>query len=692
MADTMSSVEEPSIKEVKAFAVSDPTTLSSAPPGLPPSTKDEKAPAISDPTTLAPLRPGLPRPKVSVARRLKRTITRLFRNPSRINSKEVFNAIVSVPLVPAGVLYYYRSDNKHVSTAIGTYGNTLGKMIFFTEDFTAHSFTIALPILGARFDSTTQLAHCSRLLRRYGATSTPTATTATDTTATETTAAETTAAETTAAETTTTTTTATPATVKPLSPAEKELIQPFIDDKEEQEYIFWMVHKVVKVFITEPLRTPETLAEVLLLGPSLDRTTYRQLLNFLIAKFEGAKVMDIELLQAMVQMVEGAGPDYLNADDLVKISDVLRTCLEKTHSQSTEHKYRVALALSRLLDVMVEGHVQQMSRVTQHEPLTALLSQLAGSSDMYLKNQGTYALQALANISNDESRRDFVLRHAGNIALGLLGVASVLKLDFSEVADGATQLYKFAVDVQETTSKLAEGALSLQESGLDIVTSIRDSIMNGARRVWYPALREAEQAIRDGRLATFNRLVIQALCRREVEFQWGICQLLGEIAMDELWDVNTRKLAVDFLAEHYKDDSNRKQDVMIDRRLLDTLRQIAAVPGSPVSTYAQTQYQELKEVGTRDRQNHYRTYDVVPLPPYIPKARLFNLQSSPLLEQVQKMPNVDRRLRWLRGARLNEPELHVYIPLQAKPTAQSANDSMFSLMNKTMEFLTSPCQ
>ncbi|KAG0268403.1 hypothetical protein BGZ95_002474, partial [Linnemannia exigua] len=37
-----------------------------------------------------------------------------------------------------------------------------------------------------------------------------------------------------------------------------------------------------------------------------------------------------------------------------------------------------------------------------------------------------------------------------------------------------------------------------------------------------------------------------------LEFQWGVCQLLGEIAIDPLWDEETRQHAVDFLAQLYK--------------------------------------------------------------------------------------------------------------------------------------------
>ncbi|KAF9913048.1 hypothetical protein EC991_005916 [Linnemannia zychae] len=620
-----------------------------------PSVKEEKAPVQSA------MKPR----KLSCGRRLKRAIARLFWKPDRFkdggvfNTLEVFTLCVSIPLIPAGIVFPYDPDQNYAPTATDFYKHTL---MLFTENFAKPEFMISLPALGGRFESTAQLALCSNLLRRHLATVSSI-----------------------------TSAIATPlltALIKPLDPVELELIVPYFEDKDEQDYIFAMTKGVVKLFMTEPLWRSRTLAEVLMLVPSLDRVTYRQWLGFLLAKCANAPLVEFELLQALVQTVECAAPGCLDADDLGKITAIIRISLENTHNDTTDKMYGATLALSRLLDVMVEGKVEKLSRETHHDPLGVLLRELADSSDMYLKNQATYALQALANIFNDETRREFVLRQAGNIAIGLLGAASVLNLDVNGDLDGAREVYKFAVTVQETTAKLAEGARALQGTGQDILTSIRDSILSGARQIWYPALREAEQAIRNGRLEEFNRIVIQAPCRHKMEFQWGICHLLGEIAMDEFWDLTTRKLAIDFLVRRYRDDYNRASE--IDRCILGTLRRIADLPESHVSDYAKSEYQRLKDTCGLEKQNIYRTYATDPLPPYMPRAHLSALPTSELLDRVQAKPNVTRRLRWLRASRQNESKLLVYIQPQAKPTTQSHDDSLFSLMDKTEAFLKGP--
>ncbi|KAG0257823.1 hypothetical protein BGZ95_005132, partial [Linnemannia exigua] len=510
---------------------------------------------------------------------------------------------------------------------------------FFTQNIATPTLSLVLPPPGSRFESTSQLAHCSDLLRRHLATTTSTATIATS-----------------------------------LDPVQQTLIKPFAHDEEEQIHVFGLVRSVVKEFVVDALKSSVSISEVVLLGPSLDQETYRRLLNCLIAEFEGARLLDIALLQGLVLIVECAKPECLIADDLIKILAVLRTRLQSTHQQSTEYPYYLVLAISRLLDVMVEGKVEDLSRVEDHEPLSVLLMQLSDNSDLYLKHQATYALQGLLHIPNDETRRDFVLRQAGNITMGLLGVASVCKLEVGEFVEGFGQLYRVACELQEVGAKVSEGMRSLRASGQDILTSIRSGILSGGRQLWYSALREAQEHIRNGRLADFNRLVFEAPCYRDVEFQWGICQLLGEIAVDPLWDVLVRQHAVNFLAHLYRDDTvrNPDKDKDICAYILDLLRQIDDLPDSPVSTHARSQLQGLEMEGSAVKQNLYRDAMAGPFNPFPLKVHLCGPLSSPLLDRAQAVPEVvDRTLSKLRAMRLKESANALYIPPQAKPTSRS---------------------
>ena len=109
------------------------------------------------------------------------------------------------------------------------------------------------------------------------------------------------------------------------------------------------------------------------LDPSLDQEHHRKLHSCLIAEFEAAKLLDIDSLQGLVQVIEAASPDYLQPDELVRILSVLCARLQDALEQMSKHLCYLVRALSRVLDVMVEGKVKDLRRFVDHEPLSALL-------------------------------------------------------------------------------------------------------------------------------------------------------------------------------------------------------------------------------------------------------------------------------------------------------------------------------
>ncbi|KAG0362164.1 hypothetical protein BGX24_005186 [Mortierella sp. AD032] len=457
---------------------------------------------------------------------------------------------------------------------------------------------------------------------------------------------------------------------------------------EEQQKLRELNIRVVEEFVTVGLKNSEKIAEVILLGPFLGQEYYRKLLNCFIGEFEAAKLLDTDLLQGLVRLVQCAGPVYLQPDDIVRILVVLRTRLQDTHQQTTKHTYYLTLALSRVLDVMVEGKVQDLSRVVDHEPLSALLGQLMESSDLYLKHQASYAHQGLLHVPNDETRRQFVLRHAGNIAMGLLGVASVCKLDLSGLSEGAEKLQDATASVLKLGTKVVGGAQSLYESSQGIAASVRGGIFSGGRLLWYTALCEAREHIQNGRLSDFNHLIFEAPCSGDLEFQWGVCQLLGEIATDLQWEFSTHQHAAELLAEFYRNDTICDSNKELDSWVLQILRQVVASPDAAISSHAQLLLQGLDKKGDIGKQALYRDVMSGIMSPYPLQTHPSAPLSSPLLTRVQGIPNVEYDLHRLRMQRLKEPENALYVPPQAKPTLQSSDDSLFPLMEKALEFVT----
>ncbi|KAF9129419.1 hypothetical protein BGW39_004186 [Mortierella sp. 14UC] len=532
--------------------------------------------------------------------------------------------------------------------------STQPTLIFF-DNVAAPTLSVALPPAGTRLETIVQLAYCNNLLRTHLSPSLAAGTIS-----------------------------------ETLGASQRASVDAILKDEEEQDRIRWLTTRVVEEFVADSFKSLAIIAEVLLLGPSLDKEHHRKLLNCLIAEFEAAKLLDVDSLQGLVQLVQCARQNYLLPDDLVKIFGCLKIRLQDIHKQTAKHPYHLTLALSRILDAMVEGKVQDLKRVVDQEPLAALLGGLAGSSDPYLKHQATYALQGLLHVPNDETRRQLILRHAGNITMGLLGVASVTKLDLSGFAESVGQLKDAAMSVYEAGTTALGGAQTMLEDGKGLLDTLKGGLESGGRKLWYTALREAQEHLRNGRLADFNRLVFEAPCCRDVEFQWGGCLLLGEIAIDPLWDTTARQRATDFLGELYKNESIRNPSEDVDMWILNILRQIVSLPDAAISSHAQAVLQELEKEGSAVKQALYRDVLAGPPNPYPLQAQLPIPSSSLLLDKVLAVPNVDRDLLKLKIQRLNErTTTTLYIPPQAKPTLQSSDDMLFPLMEKALEFLAS---
>ncbi|KAF9308509.1 hypothetical protein BGZ91_007783, partial [Linnemannia elongata] len=166
----------------------------------------------------------------------------------------------------------------------------------------------------------------------------------------------------------------------PLDDREKEWVQ--LVDPVLQDRYRWLVEHLVKSFAENPLKASDVVTEIVLVGPVLDRDTYRSLLSCFISKFEQTTALDITLLQGLVQLVESASAGYLVDDDLVRIATVLSKELLITHIGTSNHPLHLTLSLARVLDVMVAGKVKDLNRERDHQPMMQLLDGLKDSDNI----------------------------------------------------------------------------------------------------------------------------------------------------------------------------------------------------------------------------------------------------------------------------------------------------------------------
>ncbi|KAG0041359.1 hypothetical protein BGZ83_001897, partial [Gryganskiella cystojenkinii] len=452
-------------------------------------------------------------------------------------------------------------------------------------------------------------------------------------------------------------------------------------DPIEQDHIRWLGTRMVEEFVKDANKDSVEISEIVLLGPVLQKEHYRRLLSCTIADFEKSGILDVDLLQGLVQLVQAASPGFLVSDDLVKILSILRVRLQGTHQQSTEHPYHLTLAVSRVLDVMAEHEVKDLDRVQEHEPLSGVLSGLKGSSEPYLMYQACYAYQALQYVPDEETALQALLRHSAGVAEGLVKISGVFKLDLGSLLEGLESLQEALESTIATVGSVYGGVCSLMESGRGVMESLKEGFGSGQKRPWYAALRAAYTLVQAGQLKDLNQLVFEAACRRDPLFQWGICQLLGEIAVDTVWTLATRQQAVDLLGELYMNDLEWGRDESVKTWMLTVIAHLGDTSEKAVSARARALLQDLKKDQDPTAQITYPLRVRLPIPAY-----------SPILARVQDIPYVEYDLHRLQLQQLEESRQAVYIPPQAKPTLHAKDEDFFPLMEKVHEFLESERQ
>ncbi|KAG0060279.1 hypothetical protein BGZ90_004091, partial [Linnemannia elongata] len=262
----------------------------------------------------------------------------------------------------------------------------------------------------------------------------------------------------------------------PLDDREKEWVQ--LIDPVLQDRYRWLVEQLVKSFAENPLKASDVVTEIVLVGPVLDRDTYRSLLSCFISKFEQT-ALDITLLQGLVQLVESASAGYLVDDDLVRIATVLSKELSITHIGTSDHPLHLTLSLARVLDVMVAGKVKDLNRERDHQPMLQLLDGLKDSDNIVQKYEATYAYQALQYAPDDETPLQVLWRYAKVAAAGAGAVSSVFKLDpegllkgiesFQEIGAGVVEAVSTGIEVVETLCVGADGVVRASESKFDFM-------------------------------------------------------------------------------------------------------------------------------------------------------------------------------------------------------------------------------
>ncbi|KAF9345330.1 hypothetical protein BGX34_004846, partial [Mortierella sp. NVP85] len=304
-------------------------------------------------------------------------------------------------------------------------------------------------------------------------------------------------------------------------------------------------------------------------------------------------------------------------------------------------------------------------------------------------------IQALLCVPDDESLWQATLRRSGKVIQGVSGLVSAVKgLDLDGFIDGLGKIQEGVAGasvIVRAVKRAYEGAVSLGESGQGFIECLQEGLSFSRKCAWYTALRGADSLIRDGSFVEFKKLVCEAPCRRDVAFQWGVCQQLGEVAANSEWNGETRRSAIAFLVEIYQDDVTWGDHTNVKQWILNILMHLTSVPGDETQ-FVETQLQELGKNGDTKKQELHRMCRENGPGSHSFQVVSFEIGSPSLLDRVQERPDVEGSLRQIRRQRLKEREKVVYIPPQAKAGLQASDNNRFSLLEKVDEFLTSDQQ
>lgn len=352
-------------------------------------------------------------------------------------------------------------------------------------------------------------------------------------------------------------------------------------NEDEKDRLTTMATDVVRAFTRDELKDTKAVAEVICLAPVLESQYFRFLLKQFVDGIEYSGLLDTHSLEGLAQVLQGAAPSSIDADDLVRILKLLSARLQGTHKQSPDHRYQLTLAVSHVLDAMADSNVKGLDRVDLHAPLSSYLQDLQASKDPYLVYQAAYAFQALQCVPDNETPWQATVRRTGKVVKGVSGLVSAVKgLDVNGFIEGLGQLQGGLEEVFKVAKIGYDGVSSLVESGQGFLESLQEGLSFSRKRAWYPALRATDTLLQNGELAKFKTLVCKAPCRRELAFQWGVCQRLGNLAADPLWDADSRQGAVAFLGEIYRNDTLWGQEAQVKQCILDILMQLASETGS----------------------------------------------------------------------------------------------------------------
>jgi len=108
-----------------------------------------------------------------------------------------------------------------------------------------------------------------------------------------------------------------------LEPVTRDWLQVVENDEDEHERLEMLAKDVIRKFKEEVIKDGKAVAEVVCLGPVIEKELFKDLLATFYDGVDQSGLLNIPQLQGIARLIQGADAGHLDADDLVKILGLL---------------------------------------------------------------------------------------------------------------------------------------------------------------------------------------------------------------------------------------------------------------------------------------------------------------------------------------------------------------------------------
>jgi len=326
------------------------------------------------------------------------------------------------------------------------------------------------------------------------------------------------------------------------------------------------------VFALNGIDDAKLIAEVVCLAPVLEKAVYRYLLGQFCSAIERSSNLDCLQLEGLAQVIRYASPDYLEADDLIKILKLFKYRSRDIPEKPSQSMHELISAVSDVLDAMADASIKDLSQKKLYGFLSEYLDGLTATSDPSLVYQAAYVYQALQRIPDRETIwQSAMSRNRIETSRHFRIMSTVNDLDLSEI------LGQFQTIYSESTVHSGERKIQ-RKSEPSLQEHLREGRSFECKQAWYPALRMIGAMLRCGRFTDFKTFICGVPCRQDPAFLWGLCQCLKHLASNLEWDTGTRLNAIALLEEMYRRDDIWGDQAYIKKRIVEILTQLASLP------------------------------------------------------------------------------------------------------------------